>query len=83
MIILLFHEDTAKTLRSRNMTKSLYLHQMKSNPKNKGTLFSSTFKVEEKNVPLLFGFLASGMRYSHFVILIIASTWSQTNKMRK
>jgi len=54
MIILLFHEDTVKTLRSCNMTQSLYLHQIKSNPKNKGTLFSSTFKVEEKNVHLFF-----------------------------
>ena len=54
MIILSFHEDSTKPLRSHKMIKGLYLHQMTSNPKNKGTLFSSTFKVEEKNVHLFF-----------------------------
>ena len=35
--------DTGKPLISYKMTKGSYLPQMESNPKNKGTLFSSTF----------------------------------------
>ena len=38
---------------------------------------------KEKKVPLFFGFVASGLRYYHFVILLISSIWSQTKKMRK
>ena len=45
-----------------------YLIPEASNLKNKGTFFSSTLKVEEKKVPLFFGFKASGLIYSHFVI---------------
>ena len=52
MVILSFHEDTGKPLRSHKMTKSSYLPQMTSDPKNKGTLFSSTLKVEEMKVHL-------------------------------
>ena len=37
------------------MSKSSYLTQMTSDPKNKGTLFPSTLKVEGNNVPLFFG----------------------------
>ena len=54
MVILSFQEDTGKTLRIHKMKKSLYLPQMLSNPKNKGTLFSSTFKVENIKVHLFF-----------------------------
>ena len=43
---------------------------MASNRKSEGTLFSSTFKNEEKKVPLFFGFLASRRRYGHFVIFL-------------
>ena len=54
MVILLLNEDTGKPLRGHKMTKSSYLPQMTSNQKNKGTLFSSTLKVEEKKVMLFF-----------------------------
>ena len=54
MVILLFHGDAGKPLRSHKMTKSSYLPQMMSDPKNKGTLFSSTFKVKDKKVTLFF-----------------------------
>merc|ERR1712030_260927 len=56
---------------------------MGSNPNNKGTLLSSTFKVEEKKVPLFFGFGTSGLRYGHFVIFMKAMIWSQIKKKRK
>ena len=65
------------------MTKWLYLSPEARNTKSKGTFFSSTFKVEEKKVPLFFGFGSSGLRYSHFVIFMIALTQSQTKKMRE
>ena len=42
--------------------------------KTKGTFFSSTLKVEEKKVPLFFGFRTSGLRYGIFVIFLIAKT---------
>ena len=54
MILLLFHEETRLPLKSDKMTKRSYLTQMTSDQKNKGTLFSSTFKVEDKKVPLFF-----------------------------
>ena len=50
----LFHEGPGKPLTSKKMTKSSYLPQITSDPKNKGTLFSSTLKVEEKKVLLFF-----------------------------
>ena len=52
MAILLFHEGPGKPLTSKKRTKSSYLPQIMSDPKNKGTLFSSTLKVEEKKVLL-------------------------------
>ena len=54
MIILWFHKDTGKPHRSHKKTKSSYLPQMTSEPKNKGTFFSSTLKVEEGNSALIF-----------------------------
>ena len=51
-----------------------YLSPKVKNRKNNGAS-SSTYKVEEEiktkesKVPLLFSFLALGLRYSHFVIL--------------
>ena len=39
------------------------------NEKNKGTLFSSTLKVGENKVVLLFSFLASKRRYGIFEFL--------------
>ena len=38
------------------------------NDKNEGTLFSQTFKVEEKKVALVLLILASFPSYSHFLI---------------
>ena len=56
MVILLFHEHTGKPLTSQKMTKCSYRPQMTSDQKNKGTLFSSTLKVEDKKVLLFFQF---------------------------
>ena len=39
---------------------------MTSNPKNKDTLFSQTFKIEENKVPLIFGLEVKWMDYGHF-----------------
>ena len=50
------------------MRKWPYLSPEATNQKNKVTFFSSTFKSEEKKVPLVLGFLASGQRYGHFLI---------------
>ena len=61
----------------------LYFSPEAPNLKNEGAFLSSTLKFEEKKVPLFFRFKASGLRYSHFVILMIASTWRQTKKIRK
>ena len=54
----------------QKMRKWPYLSPGASNPKNKGTFFSSTFKVEEKKVPLFFGFGTSGLRYGSFLIFL-------------
>ena len=54
MILLLFHEETRLPLKSDKMTKRSYITQMTLDQKYKGTLFSSTFKVEDKKVPLFF-----------------------------
>ena len=64
------------------ITTWLYFSPEATNPKNKHTFFSSTFKLEGKKVPLIFGFGACWLRYSHVVILIIVSTWSQTKTMK-
>ena len=48
MVFLLFYEDAGKPVMSHKRTKSLYLPQMMYDPKNKGTLFSSTLKIAEK-----------------------------------
>ena len=48
-----------------------YLTHMASKSKSEGTFFYPTFKVEEKKVPLLFWFVAFGLRYSHFLIFYI------------
>ena len=50
--------------------KLRYLCHMASKWKNNGTFFSSTLKVQEKNVPLFFSFEASWLRYDHFLIFI-------------
>ena len=71
MDILSFHDDTENPLRSPKMTKSSYLPQMTSNPKNKGTFFSSTLKVEDKKVPLFFCLEVNLVRYGNFEILPI------------
>ena len=71
MVLLLFYEDTGKPLTSHKRTKSLYLPQMMSDPKNKGTLFSSTLKVEDKKVLLFFQFEVNLVSYGDFEFLSI------------
>ena len=45
-----------------------YLSTQAKNQKSEGTLLPATFKVEEGQVPLLFSFVAQGLRYSHVII---------------
>ena len=71
MVSLSFNEDAGKLLRGHKMTKRSYLPQMTSNKKNKGTLFSSTFKVEDKKVHLFFKLEVNPVRYKDFVIFPI------------
>ena len=52
MAILLFCIDTEHRIANHKNTKGPYLHYMTSDKKNKGTLFSSTSKFEEKKVHL-------------------------------
>merc|ERR1711895_80026 len=54
-----------------------------SNPKNKGTFFSSTLNFEEMKVPFFFGLEAPGLRYGLFLIFRITKTQCRTKKMRK
>ena len=49
-----------------NNTKCRYIRHMASNRKSEGTLFSSTFKVEESKVPSDFCLEVSWQRYWHF-----------------
>ena len=44
------------------------ISQYRGHMSKKGTFFSSTFKVEEKKVPLFFELVASGLRYGRFLI---------------
>ena len=46
-----FTKIPGNPLTSHKMSKSSYLTQMTSDPKNKDTLFSSTLKVKENNMP--------------------------------
>ena len=54
-VLLWFHEDTGTPLTSHKMSKISSISQMTSDPKNKGALFSSTFKVEDNKVTLFLG----------------------------
>ena len=63
-------------LTSRAMSKCSYLPQMMYGPKNKVTLFSSTLKVEETNVPLFFGYDIIWGRYELFDILWLVRGFS-------
>ena len=45
------------------MKKCPYLSPWAENEKNKDTLLSQTFKIEENKVALFFSFLAHGPRY--------------------
>ena len=49
-----------------NNTKCQYIRQIDSNRKSEGTLFSSTFKIEESKVPSDFRLEVSWQRYRHF-----------------
>ena len=68
MVILWFHENTRKSLRRHKMKKNSYLPQMTSIPKNKGTLFSSTLKVEKGKVHVFSWSEFILGSYSNFVI---------------
>ena len=68
MKILLFQEETGLPLKSHKMTKSSYLPQMTSDQKNNGTLFSSTFKVEDKKLHLFSWSEVNLISYDHFVV---------------
>ena len=68
---------------SRNTSKWPYLSHMASKKKSEGTFFSSTFKVEEKKVPLFFRFVVSGMRYRHFLIFWVCVQIADINTMTK
>ena len=48
-----------QVLATINVTKWPYLRPEVPNPKDKATFFYSTFKIEEKIVPLFFSFEAS------------------------
>ena len=48
--------------------KLLQLGFQSKSKKSKGTLLSSTFKVEEGKVPLLFSYSAQELRYAVFII---------------
>merc|ERR1712215_521422 len=48
--------------RTKKMRKWPYLSPGASNPKIKGSFFSSTLNFEEKKVPLFFGLEAPGLR---------------------
>ena len=65
------------------MTKWLYLSPEALNRKNKGTLFSSTFKVEDKKVPLFFRLGAYELRYGHFLIFLVLLQVEAMIKMTK
>ena len=66
MANLLFSVDTKHFPANHKRTKRLYFTQMTSTKKNKGTLFSSTFKVKEYKVNLFFLFEVNLLRYSEF-----------------
>ena len=50
------------------MKKCPYLSPWAENEKNKDTLFSQTFKIEENKVALFFSFLAQGPRYGNLLV---------------
>ena len=83
MIILSFHEDTRKPLRSKKMTNSSYLPQMTLNPKNKGSLFSSTFKVEDNKVLLFSWSEVILVSYDNFVVSPISLLSRLLSKHKK
>ena len=62
------------------MTKWPYLSPEVPNPKNKGTLFSSTFKVGEKKVPSDFYFKVLWLRYSHLFYFAYYSIRTRKNR---
>jgi len=53
---------------SQTKKKWPYLSSEATNLKNKSTFFSPTLKVKEKKVLLFFRFVASELRYGHFVL---------------
>ena len=79
-IIICFNINDEKT------TKWPYLGRFDSKWKNKGTLFSSTLKVEGNKVLLFFHFGLKSPRYEHFLVFyksssLMTSTWARMMKM--
>ena len=60
-----------------------YLSPWAKIEKTKGTLFSSTLKVWENKVSLVFQILAQGLRYSHFLNCKTTPCWCGRQKWRK
>ena len=75
--LLAFHIQISK------MKKWPYLTQFSSKCKNKPTLFSPTFKIEEKKVVLLFCFELNWARYGHFHFQWFLAFQIQISKMKK
>ena len=60
-----------------------YFGSWATNEKNKDTFFSSTFKVWESKVSLVFLLMAQGPRYWHFLPLtIIRTSLTEVQKMK-
>ena len=57
-----------------------YLSPWAKKQKNKDALLPWTLKVEESKVPLLYLFLAKGLKYDHFVISKKAHREEETSK---
>ena len=71
MTVLLFYLDVEHVTKSDKNTKCPYINYMMSDQKNKGTLFSSTFEVEEMKEPLFFGSEVNLVSYWNFIFLLI------------
>ena len=73
-------------MNDEKITKWPYLGRFDSKWKNKGTLFSSTLKVEGNKVLLFFHFGLKSPRYEHFLVFykslsLMTLTWAKMMKM--
>ena len=73
-------KESSSRRRNFKMTIWPYLSPQAKYQKDKGTLLPSTFKVEEKKVPLFLFFLAKGLRYGHLFISKKAHREEQPSK---